>query len=284
MRKYISMFLAVMLLCMSLTACGAASAATVANSIDSNEVTAQVTAAVITEPVSVDTVESSGTEAEEGETLVVLSDSTGSVTITEEGTYRVTGTLSNGQIIINAADDAKVKLILDGASITCEGAAAIYAVNADKLVIETAEGSSNLVKSTGEFVQTDDNNVDAAIFAKCDLTLKGEGSLGVVCESGHGVVSKDDLKIKGGTISVEASNQGLSGKDSVTIEDGTVVGGLGSAVAEWTARHDRKTRIRMLGVQDEFVHQGTVAELYARCGMDAQALEATVLQLLHQPE
>ena len=63
----------------------------------------------------------------------------------------------------------------------------------------------------------------------------------------------------------------------ITIEDGTVVGGLGSAVAEWMSRHDKTNRLRMLGVQDEFVHQGTVAELYERCGMDAQSLEKTIL-------
>lgn len=69
-------------------------------------------------------------------------------------------------------------------------------------------------------------------------------------------------------------------KAIVTIEDGTVVGGLGSAVAEWMVNHDCKNRLRMLGVQDEFVHQGTVAELYQRCGMDAQSLEHVIKELL----
>ena len=68
----------------------------------------------------------------------------------------------------------------------------------------------------------------------------------------------------------------------ITIEDGTVVGGLGSAVAEWMVRNNCKTRLRMLGVQDEFVHQGTVAELYQRCGMDAQSLERAVKEMLTQ--
>ncbi len=68
----------------------------------------------------------------------------------------------------------------------------------------------------------------------------------------------------------------------ITIEDGTVMGGLGSAVAEWLTRHDRTTRLRMLGVQDEFVHQGTVAQLYERCGMDAQSLEKTILSLMQK--
>lgn len=67
----------------------------------------------------------------------------------------------------------------------------------------------------------------------------------------------------------------------ITIEDGTVVGGLGSAVAEWMTLHDRHQHLKMLGVQDEFVHQGTVAELYERCGMDAQSLEKVILQLLN---
>ena len=65
----------------------------------------------------------------------------------------------------------------------------------------------------------------------------------------------------------------------ITIEDGTVVGGLGSAVAEWMTRHDKTNHLRMLGVQDEFVHQGTVAELYERCGMDAASLEREIEKL-----
>ncbi len=66
----------------------------------------------------------------------------------------------------------------------------------------------------------------------------------------------------------------------ITIEDGTVMGGLGSAVAEWIALHHRDIRLRMLGVQDEFVHQGTVAQLYERCGMDAQSLEKAIKEEL----
>ena len=68
----------------------------------------------------------------------------------------------------------------------------------------------------------------------------------------------------------------------ITIEDGTVVGGLGSAVAEWMMSHDKSNHLRMLGVHDEFVHQGTVAELYERCGMDAKSLEKVILELLEK--
>ena len=68
----------------------------------------------------------------------------------------------------------------------------------------------------------------------------------------------------------------------ITIEDGTVMGGLGSAVAEWIALHHCDTRLKMIGVQDEFVHQGTVAQLHERCGMDARSVEEDIKQLLKE--
>ena len=66
----------------------------------------------------------------------------------------------------------------------------------------------------------------------------------------------------------------------ITIEDGTVMGGLGTAVAEWITLHSTGTKLKMLGVQDEFVHQGTVSQLYQRCGMDAESLEKAIMQML----
>ena len=229
MRKDLSVSLSVLFILVSLSACSHTGAQ--AQSFLS---AGTVESAVVetAQPVTIESASSSGAEAEAGEIRITLSDQGSSsdsasvqingstVTITEAGDYRVSGTLSNGQLRIQAAEDAKVRLILDGASVTCSGGAAIYAVTADKVVISTVENSSSLITSTGEFIQTDENNVDAAIFAKCDLTLKGEGALGVSCETGHGIVTKDDLKLNGGTVSVNAAGQGLSGKDSVTVSDG----------------------------------------------------------------
>ncbi|MDD2214081.1 MAG: carbohydrate-binding domain-containing protein, partial [Oscillospiraceae bacterium] len=143
------------------------------------------------------------------------------VTITAEGSYHLSGTLTNGQIVVETADTAKVQLILDGVTVSQTGSAAIYIKSADKVFITLAAQSENQLSSSGEFVQTDDNTVDAAIFAKSDLTLNGSGSLTVTSETGHGIVSKDDLKVTGGSYSVTAAGQGLSGKDSVRIADGT---------------------------------------------------------------
>lgn len=142
------------------------------------------------------------------------------ITITEEGTYILSGSLTNGQVIVEA-EDAKVQLVLDNADISCETSAAIYVRDADKVFITTAEGSENTVCTSGDFVAIDDNNIDAAIFSKSDLTLNGAGSLEVTCANGHGIVSKDDLVITSGTYVVDAGSHALSGKDSVRIAGGS---------------------------------------------------------------
>lgn len=142
------------------------------------------------------------------------------ITITKEGTYVLSGALSEGQIVVDA-DSAKVQLVLDNADITCASSAAIYIKNADKTFITLAEGSENILMNTAEYEAIDDNNIDAVIFSKDDLTLNGKGTLTINSEYGHGIVSKDDLKLVGGTYNITAENHALSGKDSVRIADGT---------------------------------------------------------------
>lgn len=142
------------------------------------------------------------------------------ITVTKEGTYVLSGALSEGQIVVDA-DSAKVQLVLDNADITCASSAAIYVKNADKAFITLAEGSENILMNTAEYEAIDDNNIDAVIFSKDDLTLNGKGTLTINSEYGHGIVSKDDLKLVGGTYNITAENHAISGKDSVRIADGT---------------------------------------------------------------
>ena len=145
----------------------------------------------------------------------------GVVTIKAAGVYVLSGTLTDGTIVVDAGDDDKVQLVLDGVSIMAADYAAIYAKNADKVFVTLAEGAGNSLTVSGDYVQTDDNNVDAVIFAKCDLTLNGTGSLTVKDNMGHGIVSKDDLVVTGGTYTIYSQDHCLNGKDSVRIADGT---------------------------------------------------------------
>ena len=144
------------------------------------------------------------------------------VTITAEGTYIFSGTLSEGQIVVDA-DNAKVQIVFDNVDITCASSAAVYVKSAEKVFVTLAEGSQNTLRNTDEYVAIDDNNIDAVIFAKSDLTLNGTGSLTIVSAEGYGIVSKDDLKITGGTYDITAAGHALSGKDSVRIADGTFI-------------------------------------------------------------
>lgn len=175
-----------------------------------------------------------GTYEESGAVYVTLSDDgiTGetdgvvidgqTVTITAEGTYIFSGTLSEGQIVVDA-DNAKVQIVFDNVDITCASSAAVYVKSAEKVFVTLAEGAQNTLRNTDEYVAIDDNNIDAVIFAKSDLTLNGTGSLTIVSAEGHGIVSKDDLKITGGTYDIIAAGHALSGKDSVRIADGTFI-------------------------------------------------------------
>lgn len=101
----------------------------------------------------------------------------GTVTIRDEGTYILSGSLSDGRIVVDADDADKVQLVLDGVDIVSADSAAVYVLSADKVFITTASGSENTLANGGEYAAIDDNNIDAVIFSKSDLTLNGAGTL-----------------------------------------------------------------------------------------------------------
>lgn len=152
--------------------------------------------------------------------VVILNGET--VTLTEEGVYIIRGSLTDGMVIVDAADTAKVQLVLDCVTISNSRGAAIYVREADKVFLTLAEGSVNTLSNGGSYTAIDEKNIDAVVFARSDLTINGSGSLTITAEEGHGIVSKDDLKITGGMISITAAGHGLSGKDSVRLAAGNL--------------------------------------------------------------
>ena len=135
---------------------------------------------------------------------VLISLASDSVTITEEGTYIIQGTLEDGSIIIDAGDEDKIQLILNGCSITSASSAAIYVKNADKVSITTAEGTVNTLTNVTGFEADEESNIEGVIFSKSDLTLNGEGSL-IISSCDHGIVGKDDLVITGGDYEIDST-------------------------------------------------------------------------------
>lgn len=146
----------------------------------------------------------------------------GTVSITEAGTYVVSGVLTKGQILVDAGETDTVRLVLNGTNITSDTNSAIYAASADKLIIILADGTINTITDGTAYTYADAEKEEpnAAIFSKCDLSICGTGDLTVNGNFNNGIATKDDLVIASGNITVSAINAALRGKDSVTILDG----------------------------------------------------------------
>ena len=149
-------------------------------------------------------------------------------TITQAGEYTVTGLLSEGQIVVNADDNAEITIVLNGTSITCSNGSPIYIKNADNVKIKSEENTYNcIVDARAEADDNSDNssseNGNAAIYAACDLKLVGKGALSVTGNHNNGIQSKDDISIKNVTIKVNAVNNAIKGNDEVAIESGEII-------------------------------------------------------------
>lgn len=141
------------------------------------------------------------------------------VTISTAGTYIVSGNLTDGSITVTTSENDKVQIVLNSVKIACSSGPAIDIQSADKCFITLAEGTQNSLSDGSAFTSEDAN---ACIYATCDLTINGSGSLDVSGNYRHGVFSKDDLVVYGGTIRVSAVEDGLNGKDSVKIGTGDI--------------------------------------------------------------
>ena len=140
------------------------------------------------------------------------------VTITSAGTYLISGALSDGSITVAAGEEEKVQLVLCGVSVTNSDGPALYVQSGDKVFLTLADGTDNTFSDGSGYTAADgDTELDAAVFSRSDLTVNGGGRLTVNGNNKHGIVSKDDLVITGGTVTVTARNAALCGKDCVKI-------------------------------------------------------------------
>ncbi len=170
-------------------------------------------------------IELKGSSATASSNSVKINGST--VQITEEATYIISGTLDDGMLVVNAPDTAKLQLVFDGVNITSSDCAALYILEADKVFITLADGTQNVLTNGGSFTPIDDENIDAALYSKQDLTINGSGSLTVTSPAGHGIVGKDDLVITGGDLQISAASHALDANDSVRFTNATLTATAG---------------------------------------------------------
>lgn len=193
-------------------------------------------------------------------------------TITQAGEYTVTGLLSEGQIVVNADDNAEISIILNGTSITCSNGSPIYIKNADNVKIKSEENTYNcIVDARAEADDNSDNssseNGNAAIYAACDLKLVGKGALSVTGNYNNGIQSKDDISIKNVTIKVNAVNNAIKGNDEVAIESGEIIAISRKGDGIKTSNSSLSTKGKQKG---NVIISGGNIDIYAACdGIDA---------------
>ena len=142
------------------------------------------------------------------------------VKIIKKGDYLISGSCSNGQIIVEANKEKDVRLILAGLTLSCTDSAPIYEKQCDKMVITLAEGTENVLSDESQYVyeDTEKKQPDAVIFAKDDLVINGNGTLKVDSAYMEGIHSTDSVKLISGNISVRSGDNGVRGKEGVIIK------------------------------------------------------------------
>lgn len=158
---------------------------------------------------------------------ISVSPSTGTIsgttfTITEAGTYRITGTLSDGEIIVDTDDEDNVQLILNGVDMTSSTSSPLSIMAAEKAVIIVAEGTENKLEDADTYVyaSADEDEPDAALFSKDDLSIYGAGTLQITAHYADGIAGKDGVVIDGPTITISSEDDGIRGKDYLVMKSG----------------------------------------------------------------
>ena len=184
-------------------------------------------------------------------------------TITAKGSYEISGTLNDGQIIVDA--DGLVRLILKNANISSSTTSPVFINQADKAIIILPEGTTSTIADGTNYTVTPDS-LNAAVFSKDYLAVYGKGKLIVNGNYNSGISSKDELIIQSGILDVTAVGAGIKGKDYLKIYDGDITVNSGGDAL----KSDNDSLVSSLGYVD--IENGTFALVSANDGISASNL------------
>lgn len=237
-RKYciLSIIISAALLAGCLSACGESGTATGGSSSDENTAATVTGGDAATTPDTTADVEAPDVS---GATTITLSGQSaaaigtgaevtdGMVTITAGGTYVVTGTMTEGRILVNAPKE-EVNLVLQDASITCSTGSPLYVYKSKATTLYLPEGTASTLTDGTDYTFSDsyssaeEEEPNACLYSKSDLVIAGSGSLTVNANYNNGITGKDTLFIQKASVTVTAVNHGINGKDSLTIKDADI--------------------------------------------------------------
>lgn len=237
-RKYriLSIIISAALLAGCLSACGESGTATGGSSSDENTAATVTGGDAATTPDTTADVEAPDVS---GATTIALSGQSatvtgtgaevtdGMVTITAGGTYVVTGTMTEGRILVNAPKE-EVTLVLQDSSITCSTGSPLYVYKSKATTLYLPEGTASTLTDGTDYTFSDsyssaeEEEPNACLYSKSDLVIAGSGSLTVNANYNNGITGKDTLFIQKASVTVTAVNHGINGKDSLTIKDADI--------------------------------------------------------------
>ena len=202
-----SILICALLLAVAATSCSTTGTGESSASVSSFADTRKASASILLSGSSA-SVSGTGAEAENG-----------IVTITEGGTYEISGTLEGGQICVKAPDE-DVTLILKNVSVTSSSGSPFVILKANSVTLSLPDGTESTLTDSETY--DSDEDADACLYSKADLTIEGTGTLTVNANYKNGITGKDTLTIRDSTLSVTAANHGITGKDSLTAENASL--------------------------------------------------------------
>ena len=232
-KNKMSIWLAAMAMSMAIVGCSNAKTATTAAAT-----TAQSTEAVATNTSTKTTAsyseEDLNTSYSDSDTKIELSSGNakitgegasytdGNIVITKAGTYVFSGEF-NGQIVTEVGDEDLVHIVFNGVNITNTTSSVINAATGRKIVLTLVDGTTNTITdgTTYNYAEGEDEP-DATLFVKQDLTINGNGTLNISSNYATALKAKDNLIILGGKLNIESVGKAIKGTDSVTIENADI--------------------------------------------------------------
>ncbi len=152
----------------------------------------------------------------------------GNVTINDGGVYVISGSLTDGNIDVNAGSSDVVYIVLDGADITCPDDAALLVENAKAVYVYTTAGSSNSMENKADMessVEVVAAGREGCVYARDDVIFAGEGALEIISNYGNAVVqgdNEDALVFESGTVNITSVAKGIKSDGTIDISGGEV--------------------------------------------------------------